>query len=141
MRLIAYDSRQPGTPGPVGRRGVAPIGSAGLPRRSTAVTIWEYSDRPPWADDIAYESGFIAGSRARPYDRTGAGARKLLKGGCERWRPDGRGGEKAGHNPGLRVEGCRDGAAGRQPRKQGMAQWAPERQPCRSRAEINLAGT
>ncbi|WP_371656064.1 MULTISPECIES: hypothetical protein [unclassified Streptomyces] len=89
----------------------------------TAVSyaVWEYNDRPPWADDIAYESGFIAGSRARHYDRTGAEARKLLKGGCERWRSAGRGGEKAGYNPALWVEGCRDGAAGRQARKQGMA--------------------
>ncbi|MCX4824476.1 hypothetical protein OG883_32400 [Streptomyces sp. NBC_01142] len=78
-----------------------------------------HNERPPWAKDVAYEAGFLQGNRVRQYDPTGRQARDLLAGGCERFQAEGRGGLKATYDPGLWVDGCLDGAAGRQPEKQG----------------------
>ncbi|WP_327324903.1 hypothetical protein OG735_22095 [Streptomyces sp. NBC_01210] len=84
------------------------------------LVIQQYNERPPWAQDISYEAGFIQGNRIRHYDPTGRQAKDLLAGGCERFRAEGRGGLKATYDPGLWVAGCLDGAAGRQLEKQGL---------------------
>ncbi|MFF3323384.1 hypothetical protein [Streptomyces sp. NPDC002889] len=82
--------------------------------------VQRYNERPPWAQDVAYEAGFIQGSRTRHADPTGRQAKDLLAGGCERLEATGLAGLKASYDPGLWVAGCRDGAVGRPPVKQGL---------------------
>ncbi|AVZ74174.1 hypothetical protein SLUN_20405 [Streptomyces lunaelactis] len=84
------------------------------------LVIQRHNERPPWAKDVAYEAGFIQGNRIRQYDPTGQETIALLAGGCERLQAAGQGGLKASYDPGLWVDGCLDGAAGRQPVKQGL---------------------
>ncbi|MQS36414.1 hypothetical protein [Streptomyces katsurahamanus] len=79
-----------------------------------------YGDRPPWAEDVAYEAGFLHGNRVRQYDPTGEEAAALLAGGCERLAASGDAGVKAAYDPGRWATGCRDGAAGKQPAEQGL---------------------
>ncbi|MER6999821.1 hypothetical protein [Streptomyces sp. NPDC000410] len=78
-----------------------------------ALVVWQHNDRPPWADDIAYEAGYVHGNRVRQTDVPGKRTQDLLTGGCVRLESEGLGGQKATHNPGLWVAGCLDGAAGR----------------------------
>ncbi|MEV6395015.1 hypothetical protein AB0M39_09605 [Streptomyces sp. NPDC051907] len=82
--------------------------------------VQRHNERPPWADDVAYESGFVQGTRVRQYDRTGLEVADLLSGGCERMRAQGRGGLKATYNPELWVEGCLAGAEAAPPARQGL---------------------
>ncbi|TQK52997.1 hypothetical protein FBY35_3465 [Streptomyces sp. SLBN-118] len=82
--------------------------------------IQQYNERPPWAEDISYEAGYVQGKRVRMYDPTGQEVKKLLAGGCAKIRSAGWGGRKATYEPGLWVNGCLDGAAGRQPLRQGL---------------------
>ncbi|MEE1751368.1 hypothetical protein [Streptomyces sp. SP18CS02] len=83
--------------------------------------ITTYHERPPWGTDIAYEAGFVQGTRIRQYDVHGDRVRELLGGGCARMETEGLGGPKATHNPAEWVAGCLDGAAGRPSRHQGLA--------------------
>ncbi|MET7616225.1 hypothetical protein [Streptomyces sp. NPDC005408] len=82
--------------------------------------IQRHNERPPWAEDIAYEAGYLQGNRVRKYDPTGQETKKLLAGGCESLRAAGWGGRKATYDPGLWVNGCLDGAAGHKPLRQGL---------------------
>lgn len=82
--------------------------------------IQRHNERPPWAEDIAYESGYVQGRRIRMYDPNGQEVKKLLAGGCAEIRSAGWGGRKATYDPGLWVDGCLDGAAGRLPLRQGL---------------------
>lgn len=84
-------------------------------------TVRAYGERPPWGTDIAYEAGFLQGSRVRQFDMSGERVRDLLDGGCARMEAQGLGGRKATHNPAVWVAGCLDGAAGRPSRHQGLA--------------------
>lgn len=82
--------------------------------------VQQYHERPPWAEDISYEAGYLEGNRVRKYDRTGVEVAKLLNGGCKTFQSSGWGGIKATYDPSLWVKGCLDGAAGRHPVRQGV---------------------
>ncbi|EFG08076.1 Hypothetical protein SCLAV_3005 [Streptomyces clavuligerus] len=82
--------------------------------------VRQYNDRPPRADDIAYESGYLYSNRIRQGDPTGELVEKLLSGECVLLERDGYGGRNATFNPALWIEGCLDGAAGRPSREQGL---------------------
>ncbi|SDM27973.1 hypothetical protein [Streptomyces wuyuanensis] len=82
--------------------------------------IHQYNDRPPWADDVAYEGGYLLANRIRKADATGERTKELLDGGCARLLREGAGARRATHKPGLWVAGCLDAAAGREPTKQGL---------------------
>ncbi|GLF96628.1 hypothetical protein [Streptomyces yaizuensis] len=84
------------------------------------LVVQRYNDRPPRADDIAYESGYLYSNRIRQADHTGELVRKLLNGECVLLEAEGYGGTNATYNPQLWVEGCLDGAAGRPSREQGL---------------------
>ncbi|MEU9980491.1 hypothetical protein [Streptomyces sp. NPDC050856] len=83
--------------------------------------IRAYGESPPWAADIAYESGYLLGKRVHQYDPGGRRVRELLDGGCARMEAEGLGGRNAAHDPVMWVSGCLDGAAGRPSRHQGLA--------------------
>jgi hypothetical protein len=106
-----------------GRRTVLSAGAAALAvlLGATAYAIDAYHERPPWGSDIAYEAGYVLGSRVRHHDVRGERVRALLDGGCARMEAQGLGGRKATHNPALWVAGCLDGAAGRPFAHQGLA--------------------
>ncbi|GAA2238037.1 hypothetical protein GCM10010232_26030 [Streptomyces amakusaensis] len=80
----------------------------------------QYGDRPPLAEDVAYESGFVHGSRVRQYDRVGDQVADLRAGGCERLALVGAGGREMSYDPGLWVKGCMDGVSGRPAAGQGI---------------------
>ncbi|MFC8171078.1 hypothetical protein [Streptomyces sp. NPDC057325] len=82
--------------------------------------IGAYNDRPPWGTDIAYEGGYVLASPVRGYDVDGSRTRALVAGGCARLEREGRGGDRAVHDPAAWVAGCLDGAAGRPSRNQGL---------------------
>ncbi len=82
--------------------------------------ISTYHERPPFGDDIAYESGYVQGLRTRHRDLTGERVRDLLHGGCARLLRDGLAGEKAALAPDRWIAGCLDGAAGRPSGHQGL---------------------
>ncbi|WP_328398650.1 hypothetical protein OHS70_17780 [Streptomyces sp. NBC_00390] len=82
--------------------------------------VQQYSERPPWAEDIAYEAGFVQGTRIRKTDPTGGQVEDLLAGGCARMVSKGLGGVKATYDPALWVTGCLDGASARPPARQGL---------------------
>ncbi|MER8232294.1 hypothetical protein [Streptomyces sp. NPDC094049] len=86
---------------------------------AVGLLISRYDDRPPWADDIAYEGGFVQASRIRGYDVDGSRVRALLDGECARMERDGMGGARAVHNPARWVQGCLDAAAGLPSKNQG----------------------
>ncbi|MFD5427235.1 hypothetical protein [Streptomyces sp. NPDC127084] len=85
-----------------------------------AFLIWRFNDRPPWGDDVAYEGGYIMGTRIHQADVTGERTKELLSGGCARLLAEGAGGHRATHNRPLWVAGCLDGAAGRPSAHQGL---------------------
>ncbi|MER5890982.1 hypothetical protein ABT160_44795 [Streptomyces sp. NPDC001941] len=85
-----------------------------------AVLVARYNERPPWGTDIAYEGGYIMAVRIVKPDRTGLRAGQLLAGECARMERDGMGGDRARHDPEAWVAGCLDGAAKREPVKQGL---------------------
>ncbi|MFF8834086.1 hypothetical protein [Streptomyces sp. NPDC015130] len=82
--------------------------------------ISTFDDRPPWATDIAYEGGYILGSRIRGYDVDGSRTKALLAGECALMERQGMGGDRAAHDPAAWVAGCLDGAAGRPSGNQGL---------------------
>ncbi|MER5768879.1 hypothetical protein [Streptomyces sp. NPDC001985] len=84
------------------------------------LVIDQYNDRPPWADDVTYEAGYLHGNRVKQYDRDGALTADLLAGGCQRLAEDGTAGAKAEHDPELWVRGCLDGATGKVSAEQGL---------------------
>lgn len=87
---------------------------------AAALLVRQYNERPPWADDIAYEGGYLQATRIRKADVSGERTRQLLHGGCARMQSEGIGGQRAAHNPQAWVAGCLDAAAGRQSGLQGL---------------------
>ncbi|MER6917225.1 hypothetical protein ABT354_36760 [Streptomyces sp. NPDC000594] len=84
------------------------------------LVLQRYNDRPPWAEDITYEAGYLHGKRVLQGDPTGKLTAELLDGGCVRMEAEGAAGRKATYNPKLWVTGCLDGAAGRPSAAQGL---------------------
>ncbi|MFF3316774.1 hypothetical protein ACFYV5_14840 [Streptomyces sp. NPDC003035] len=82
--------------------------------------VARYDERPPWGTDIAYEGGYLQAVRIRKADREGERTRALLAGECATMERQGMGGDRAVHDPEAWVDGCLDGAAGRQSRNQGF---------------------
>ncbi|MFD7609956.1 hypothetical protein [Streptomyces sp. NPDC059828] len=107
-------------PGRRGRVLTALVACALLGAAGAAFLIWRFNDRPPWGDDVAYEGGYIMGTRIRQADVTGERTKELLSGGCARLLAEGLGGRRATHNSPLWVTGCLDGAAGRPSTHQGL---------------------
>lgn len=86
----------------------------------SVLVVTRYSQRPPGAERIAYEGGYLKGVRVRQRDVRGDLVPELLAGGCARMAREGPGGERAALAPDLWVEGCLDGAAGHPSRHQGL---------------------
>ncbi|MFI2350514.1 hypothetical protein ACH492_26405 [Streptomyces sp. NPDC019443] len=121
MVLLGHQTVGAHRPGPSRRTlSLALASAAAVLLTGCWFVVRQYNERPPWADDVTYEAGFIQGNRVRQYDPTGQEVRKLLAGGCEELPSAGLGGRKASYNPGLWVDGCLAGAAGRQPERQGL---------------------
>ncbi|MEU4492682.1 hypothetical protein AB0F96_04280 [Streptomyces sp. NPDC023998] len=121
MVLHGHQTLGPYRPGPSRRTlSLALTSAVAVLLAGSWFIIQRYNERPPWALDITYEAGYIQGSRIRKADPTGQETKKLLAGGCAQIQSAGWGGRKATYDPGLWVEGCLDGAAGRQLTKQGL---------------------
>ncbi|MFI1394390.1 hypothetical protein [Streptomyces sp. NPDC020681] len=121
MVLLGHQTVGSHRPGPSRRTlSLALASAAAVLLAGTWLLIQRHNERPPWAQDIAYEAGFVQGNRVRHYDRTGQEVKDLLAGGCARLRAEGVGGLKATYDPDLWVDGCLAGAAGRQPERQGL---------------------
>ncbi|MFD3436785.1 hypothetical protein ACFWU3_04685 [Streptomyces sp. NPDC058685] len=121
MVLLGHDTVAVHHTGPSRRTLLLAAASAAAVLAATAWGLVDrHHDRPPWAKDVAYESGFLQGNRVRQYDRTGQEVKDLLAGGCSRLHAEGWGGRKASYDPGLWVAGCLDGAAGRPASRQGL---------------------
>ncbi|MFF8957793.1 hypothetical protein [Streptomyces sp. NPDC014894] len=82
--------------------------------------VGKHTDRPPFAEDVAYEAGFLHASRVLKHDRDGLLAAGLRSGGCERLGRNSENDLKMSYDPGLWVKGCLDGAWGRPPVGQGI---------------------
>ncbi|MCH0540417.1 hypothetical protein I3F58_12715 [Streptomyces sp. MUM 203J] len=86
----------------------------------STLVIARYDDRPPGADRIAYEGGYLTGTRVRQRDVRGDLVPELLAGGCARMAREGLGGGRAALDPDRWVAGCLDGAAGHPSWHQGL---------------------
>ena len=126
MVLLGHDTVAAHRPGPTRRTLTLTLASAAvLLLAGSWLLIQRYDERPPWADDVAYEAGFLQGNRVRNYDLTGEQVKDLLNGGCARLQAGGQGGLKSSYDPGLWVAGCLDGAAGRPAAEQGLFHQRP----------------
>lgn len=107
------------------RRAFAAFGTAATatPIAVAGCVIATYDEHPPWGPQIAYEAGYVQGTRIRHRDVRGELGPELLDGGCARLEQEGLGGTRATHDPARWVEGCLDGAAGRPSKHQGLLEY------------------